>query len=338
MNSKDRYYLIDLVKFICSILVVAIHTINRNTTLGYFIVTSARIAVPIFFAINGYFLCDKIYRKDIKSINGYVFKIFKIYIVWSAIYIIFNFNYYFGNNILLEIILFIKRFIFIGTYDHLWYLSTLCVATYIIYFLINKTSFKTTLIVSVLCYIFGLVGDSYYGLINSNFIGRIIDVYSNLFGYVWNSFTWILIFILLGIGIKKYDLSNKVKKSNKLIYIFYLLFILEHSVLRHYNISRDNNSAIFLIPLIFFIFINILNLEKNNSYKIIGKYNTLLSEVNLSIYLMHPLIKIILIKLIPGLEKSYLMFILVLITTMALSIAFYKCKRIKFNRGIVTEQ
>lgn len=146
MSLKQRWYLINLVKFIYSILVIAIYAINGNKTLGYFIVTSAIIAVPIFFVISGYFLYYKIYRKDIKSINRYVFKIFKIYVVWSAIYVIFNLNNYFDNNILLEIILFIRRFIFIGIYYHLWYLITLCVATYIIYFFINKTSFKATLI------------------------------------------------------------------------------------------------------------------------------------------------------------------------------------------------
>lgn len=54
---------IDLMKFICSILVVSIHTspfkgININLHNGYSIIT--KLAVPFFFITAGYFLFRKI--------------------------------------------------------------------------------------------------------------------------------------------------------------------------------------------------------------------------------------------------------------------------------------
>lgn len=45
---KKEYTLINVLKFFCAILVIAIHSIYGKTNSEYFLKTTARIAVPIF--------------------------------------------------------------------------------------------------------------------------------------------------------------------------------------------------------------------------------------------------------------------------------------------------
>ncbi|MFR3134526.1 hypothetical protein [Intestinibacter bartlettii] len=52
---KKEYNLVNFLKFICAVLVVLIHTVNRETKLGYLCLITARVAVPIFFYDNRIF-------------------------------------------------------------------------------------------------------------------------------------------------------------------------------------------------------------------------------------------------------------------------------------------
>ena len=71
---KKEYNLVNFLKFICAVLVVLIHTVNRETKLGYLCLITARVAVPIFFMITGYFMAEKIYKKDYEKVNKYIKK------------------------------------------------------------------------------------------------------------------------------------------------------------------------------------------------------------------------------------------------------------------------
>lgn len=77
-------------------------------------------------------MCEKIYNKDFINIKKYALKIFNIYITWSIVYILLVPSYYFNQtNIKRLIIELIRKFLFLGTYYHLWYLITCCVSIFI---------------------------------------------------------------------------------------------------------------------------------------------------------------------------------------------------------------
>lgn len=65
LAEKNKYDLINVMKFISSILVVAIHTVSKQQYLGYFILVTSRIAVPFFF-----------YAMDIFYVINYMKKIY----------------------------------------------------------------------------------------------------------------------------------------------------------------------------------------------------------------------------------------------------------------------
>lgn len=91
--NKQNYNAIDLTKFICSILVVAIHIKPFGDNVDFHFLNYgiqnylARIAVPFFFVTSGFLL----YRKtsfetfSMERPLKYALKLFRLYVIWSLI-------------------------------------------------------------------------------------------------------------------------------------------------------------------------------------------------------------------------------------------------------------
>lgn len=69
LNVKQRNCSIDLFRYVCAIMVVAIHTnpfTDVDAELGYiFTQIVPRIGVPFFFAVAGYFYIAKYYLRHL---------------------------------------------------------------------------------------------------------------------------------------------------------------------------------------------------------------------------------------------------------------------------------
>lgn len=347
VESKNNYQLINFWRFVCSLLVVAIHTISSKDNLGYFIVITARIAVPFFFMCSGYFLSNKLYQDNSvigkQGIYKYIRNIFSIYWKWSMVYLVVRFIFSSGNvNIIKELILCFRDFLFVGIEGHLWYLSALIFSVYLLYILINKhkIKYKYICILAFVLYLFSLSADTYNGLFVNTVIGKFINVYVYLFGEVWNSYTQGLIFIVMGIGIKKYAIVNKIRKPIVIVFISYGLFILEHFLLKYMNIPRANNTSFFLLILAPSIFISLLKFESKCDIKYINIYSNFYRNSSLTIYLVHPLILTMVRKLFILVEInelkyiSYLEFILVLLGSLCIAIIAQKYKEYKIIKNI----
>ena len=180
-NMKLNYNLVDFMKFICSILVIFLHTFTSRG-MGYYIKLITRIAVPFFFMCSGYFLTDKLFEENkiirrIK-IKKYIGRIILIDIIWSGVYVIVDHEIYLGNLSLIKTLISIAHNLFLnGVHMHLWYLSALCVCVILIYISVNKISWRHICSISLILYIFCLFGDLYYGIIKNTFLKHIIDLY-----------------------------------------------------------------------------------------------------------------------------------------------------------------
>lgn len=317
---KKEYNLINVLKFICAILVVIIHTANRESEAGYLFVVISRVAVPIFFIITGYFMYDEINNKDFRKVNKHALKILNIYIIWSIVYIIcVHENYFWSGSVKGIAFNLIYRFIFLGTYDHLWYLITCFASIYIIYFMVNKLGLNFSVFLSIILYSFALLGDSYYGVLSDGIIKSTINVYISLFGEIYNGFSWVLIFIFIGMIIKKYNLNEKITKYKTVIFILYCLFIVEHLILKNMNIVRDNNTSITLLLLAPTIFMYVVSLEGKIKSEFVENNSILLKKMSLTIYVVHPLIELYITRY-TGLHKSFAFFIL--ITVLSIIVAY----------------
>ncbi|WP_455717576.1 acyltransferase family protein, partial [Anaerosporobacter sp.] len=132
-NEVKSFYGIDIVKFICAILVVSIHIApfgsnEKLSFLNYWVQNYlARVAVPFFFVTSGFFLFRKT-RYDSFDIHvpiQYAKKLFRLYVIWTVIYGPFILKEILTdeNGVIHGIIRFVRKFIFTGSYFVLWFYS-----------------------------------------------------------------------------------------------------------------------------------------------------------------------------------------------------------------------
>lgn len=123
--EKERNLQLDYFRVILALLVITPHAqplFSEDSLVGWLISNGiARVAVPCFFIISGYFLQSKL--KDNKALKRYLSHILVVYIVWSLIYLP---TYYSA----IEPRSFIT-FALMGYY-HLWFLPALIVGTLIL--------------------------------------------------------------------------------------------------------------------------------------------------------------------------------------------------------------
>ena len=146
-SKKKHYNCVDLFKFISALLVVSIHIPpfeSYNHVINYgFENYLARIAVPFFFVASGYFLFRKTSYKrfDTNVLLIYVWKIFRLYLVWTVIYFPWALKMFIlkdEKGIVYGGLNWIRTFLFTGSFIQLWYLNATIVAVLMIIFCISK--------------------------------------------------------------------------------------------------------------------------------------------------------------------------------------------------------
>ncbi len=273
---------IDLIKFICSILVCIIHIAPfknvsflyadfMNFELQHYI---CRLAVPFYFVTSGFLLFRKIdlYNIEKKRIQNYCFKILRLLGTWTLLLII-------------------------GPTKHLWYLGALVVAVAFFSFLLKyNVKPKYIVIISTIFYIIGLLGDSYYGIIEPlkkvKIFNYLISGYKYVFSTTRNGIFMGLIFVIMGAFIAHKKIVINLKTAFIGFILSMILLYVEVSLLQYFSVPKDHNMYICLIPSTFFLFY-IASHMKLKKRKIYGK----LRVMGMMIYYLHLLVyKIILIS------------------------------------------
>ena len=150
-NRQKNLNGIDLIKFLCSIMVFMVHIpffTSLNSVPAKFLDFGlrhciCRIAVPFYFVCSGYFLFRKmpLYDPDAEIIKNYCFRILRLIATWLILLIM-------------------------GGAYHLWYLSATVVTIVMLSLCLHwRVKYRHICILACLLYMIGLLGDSYYGLI-----------------------------------------------------------------------------------------------------------------------------------------------------------------------------
>ena len=90
---NTRYNGFDIAKFIMAIFVVTLHAhplLDISFNLNYAVTNGlTRVAVPYFFMASGFLLFRKMsfHELDMPRIKKYLIHIFRLYIVWTIIYL-----------------------------------------------------------------------------------------------------------------------------------------------------------------------------------------------------------------------------------------------------------
>lgn len=134
MRSHGRYAAIDFARVVGAFLVITLHAdpfrAGVNQFVHFFEFGVTRIAVPFFFVASGFFLFYTI--KNGKFYN-WAARLFKLYIVWMIIYSVFWLPGRVAGGGEYLVLKLAKDFL-IGYY-HLWFLSALVLASFLICYL-----------------------------------------------------------------------------------------------------------------------------------------------------------------------------------------------------------
>ena len=267
---------IDIVKFICSILVVAIHIPVLNPSAGGELTVVAdsfntalnhsvcRVAVPFFFTCSGYLLFSKMPAGslDWERIKNYCFKILRLLGVWTVL-------------------------LFLGSSGHLWYLGATVVAVLFLSLCLHY-HIRLPWLIALACilYVLGLLGDSYRGFltpfVSKGILRYLYAAYDFIVGTSRNGLFMGYIFILIGYWFAQ----NKVKFSAPISLVGFVVSLLclcaESFLLDRHQIPDDNNMYISLLPVTFFLFAfaSSLSLKDRPIYK-------KLRTVGVLVYFLH---------------------------------------------------
>jgi len=340
MDTSHKYAGLDTFKIICALVVVGVHTyplmvINNELNFAVFHIL-ARVAVPFFFMVTGYFIIPKMLNQKSNTDKtalpvSFLKKTSLIYVGASLLYLpVSIYAGYFSGNIIASIL---RNIIFDGMFYHLWYLPASIIGIMLIYLLSFKFSLRTILGISVLLYVIGLFGDSYYGLVSG--VPVLETLYSagfQIFSYTRNGIFLAPVFLAMG-GFIAGSQQNRNWKINITGFIMSMLIMLAEGILLFINgIPRHDSMYIFLLPCMYYLFCTLLQWH--------GHPRPLLREISLYIYIFHPIITIALrggVKF-AGLNNllvsnNMIHFIIVCLLSILLSTAIIKTyKRIKYNR------
>jgi len=290
MQKANNYAGIDNFRMIAALLIVAIHTApfsSLNTNLDtIFTLIIARIAVPFFLITTGYFVISQ-YDNPVKS-KLFILKFLKkTAILYSiAIVIYLPINFYAGHFDNITPLTLLKMLIFDGTMYHLWYLPASILGSSLTYLFLKIFPYNAVISFSVILYLIGMLGDSYYGLIAEFY--SLSQIYSFLFElstYTRNGLFYVPIFLIIGISIRKQKKALSVKTSFIYFFISLTFMIVEGIILHDFEIPRHDSMYLFLLPCTYFLF--------NLLLAIGGKDRAELRPYSMFIYIIHPMMIIV---------------------------------------------
>lgn len=187
MKNNSNFGAIDHFRIIAAALVVVIHTadIPFLGEMGNLLLSNviARVAVPFFFAVTGFFT-DFTSETAIKKLLA---KTALMYAAATAVYLPYG-SYSVS----------MKQILFDGTFYHLWYFPALGIGALTV-FALKKLPNAAALPIASALYAFGLCGDTYQTLARSfEPLRKTLDLCSNVFSFTRNGIFFAPLFLLIG--------------------------------------------------------------------------------------------------------------------------------------------
>lgn len=311
MNTK-KFAGIDYFRFAAAFMVIAIHISPFtiwNKDIDYLLTYClGRVAVPFFLMTTGYFVLAPYILSDFQkqhSVRKYLTKNIGLYFAATIFYLPLSL---YSGNMPHSIAQLLKQLFFDGTFYHLWYFPAAIIGCILLIFLIKK-SLRIAVIFSIIAYVIGLFGDSYYGIVKDvPFLGSLYDGIFHISSYTRNGIFFAPVFILMGVLLancnssadgcpvtanSKFHCLTHIQKLGFVVSL--LLMLLEGFLTYTLKLQKHNSMYFFLIPTMYFLFQLLL--------KIPGKAPAWLRNGSMLLYIIHPAV-IVLIRGIAKVTKS----------------------------------
>ncbi|MEH7303102.1 acyltransferase [Neobacillus drentensis] len=340
MTSVKNNNAVDVMKFICAILVVIIHApplLSYNETANFILVEIiARIAVPFFFVCAGYFFFNKINLKNgkiemnISSLKKYILHLINLYIFWTLFYLIWwvPFWYYDGFLTLANFKGYVLSIFITGSYYHMWYIVSLIYGMIFSFLILRYVRVKLVIGIAVIFYLIGTFVYSYSWIISGNILINLFIKLYGLFSSISVGLFRAFPYIMMGFFFSKFRVKVNTPLSIIIGGICLLLLGVEVGMLK----TSGNTSKFSYVLLtgvnVFFIF--------NTVSKIKIKYKTfypLLRKMSSIIYFVHPMfinINGLILSHYFGKANPAILFLSVLGCSILFSVGFIKLSQSKY--------
>lgn len=270
--ERDEYAIIDVVKFVCAVLVMSIHIAPFGTASSVSIWNFgiqqfvARIAVPFFFTATG-FLLSVNQENHRKTYRKHIIKSLKLYCIWTVLYFplvasdIFNHS----KGIIYGLAVYLRNVLLVGSYSHLWYLQGTIVALLILLLLERlKVKHKYVFIIASLLYVLGVLSQTWFGLLApikniTLTVWNVLKCCQKVFVTARNGVFEGLLFICLGNVIAKRHEKNRTlnvatrKRLNCGLVVSVMLFFAETYYVTKYGLARERDLYFSLVPVTYFL-------------------------------------------------------------------------------------
>lgn len=282
MSSSRTYKGIEIFRVVAAFLVVAIHTSPLASYSGTadFVFTRviARVAVPFFFMVTGYFVLSKG-----TGVRRFLKKTAIIYAASAALYL--PINVYAGHLQGWGLLDLVQQVFFEGTFYHLWYLPAALLGAWLTSLLMRRTSRGVCAAIVTALYVLGLLGDSYWGLIEG--VPGVSSAYTALFalmGYTRNGLFFAPMFMFLGAEMRMAKRRSVGFEAAGLVLSFALM--LAEALNARAQGWQRHDSMYVLLPFVMYFLFALLSRVK-------GSVRLPLGNFSLLVYVLHPAVIIV---------------------------------------------
>ncbi len=230
-EQKKEYAAVDVFKFFCAILVIAIHTKPFEEIFwldaGVGLVT--RFAVPYFFLSSAYFLFNKLqafesFKEKSSVFLSYILRLVRFYAIW---FVVFNVVDIALGEKIQSPLWYIKQFVFTTNGSPLWFLSALIWGTLIVFLL---SAFMNKYAVVGISIAFWVIGYMLTTLLNVtgewSFVSFINQYITPIIG-TQNGFYFALPYVALGAFMQTQSIKKENKKNLLCAIVFFILLGVE---------------------------------------------------------------------------------------------------------------
>ena len=291
MNIHKNYDIFDLIKFILSIFIVSLH----SGLVPDILIPVVRTAVPLFFIISSYLLFSKKenmteMKRGGVTLHRFIIRNLKLYFFWTVVLLPFTVAFDIYTDLTSEIKYSVVEIIINGVQRLLftafpasWYIIASVIAAIVLYWIPKKHN-NLILIFSFALYLICCVSSNYYYLFGADSAVIKFDSIFTLVFYLPPYISFLVAFIWMGIGkvCAESELAITPAVRRVGIVVSATMLYLEHFVTRIFSLFRENDCYIMLVPLCFFIF---LELKSADNFKI--RNAIILRNMSTIIYCLH---------------------------------------------------
>lgn len=339
-TTRTEYGGLDWFRLAAAYLVIAIHIspLASFSPQGDFFFTRilARTAVPFFFMVTGQFvLSDYLNGKtgDCSAVFRYLKKILPLYGI--SVFLYLPIGIYAGHYKDLTVFSLLRMFFFDGTFYHLWYFPALLCGILILCILRRFCSLGSCAAISLVLYILGLLGDSYWDItLHIPGLSSVYEAGFGIFSQTRNGLFFAPLFLLMGAVILNGKNDGGIKTNGTGLALTFLAMTGEGFLLHFLDWQRHDSMYLTLPGCMFFLYRLLLCLNR--------KPVRFLRTASTWIYILHPAMIVAVRIMARILHQSGLLvdnslmhyFAVSILTTLVsfVSVFLFTCKKKRLNR------